>query len=114
MKHAGAQTLTQLEPLLLKLRAETFAEYKAAAEVASFAEDKMSCGRWPAEGALARSLAEFDELLPQGAATSNNHCSISSNPSGVPPWAISGLRRRSCCPTSASTASRANCNQPSG
>ncbi len=57
---------------LVPMRAETFARYKAA-EVASFAEDNVSCGRWLAEGALARSLAEFDELLPQGAATPHNH-----------------------------------------
>jgi ribosomal protein S18 acetylase RimI-like enzyme len=56
---------------LVPMGADTFAEYKAA-EVASFAEDNVSCGRWPAEGALARSLAEFEDLLPQGAATPNN------------------------------------------
>lgn len=54
------------------MRPEAFAQYKAA-EVASFAEDNVACGRWPAEGAHERSLQEFDELLPAGLATPNHH-----------------------------------------
>ena len=50
----------------------SFAAYKAA-EVASFAEEGVSSGRWLAEGATERSLAEFDELLPQGLATPDNY-----------------------------------------
>src|SRR5690242_15890492 len=54
------------------MRPESFAAYKAA-EVAAFAEDNVACGRWPAEGAHERSLKEFDELLPAGLATPDNH-----------------------------------------
>lgn len=54
------------------MQADAFAAYKAA-EVAEFAADNVRCGRWPAECALGRSLAEFDELLPQGLATPQHH-----------------------------------------
>lgn len=49
-----------------------FAAY-GESEIASFAEENVACGRWPAEGALARSRAEFAELLPQGLATPGHH-----------------------------------------
>ena len=49
-----------------------FAAYRES-EIASFAEENVSCGRWPAEGALERSRAEFVELLPQGLDTPDNH-----------------------------------------
>ncbi|TDM04969.1 MAG: N-acetyltransferase [Ideonella sp. MAG2] len=49
-----------------------FSDYRLA-EAASFADESVACGRWPSEGALARSIAEFDELLPQGLATPKNY-----------------------------------------
>ncbi len=54
------------------MRAETFPAYVQAA-VAGYAEDNVRCGRWPEQGALDRSLAEFQSLLPQGLATPDNH-----------------------------------------
>jgi len=59
-------------PLLHPMNSRAFLAYKAA-EAASFAEENVSCGRWPSEGALERSLAEFDELLPQGLTTPKNY-----------------------------------------
>ena len=44
-----------------------------AASVAHYAEDNIASGRWPAQGAHARSRSEWDSLLPQGLATPNNH-----------------------------------------
>ena len=41
--------------------------------VAGYAEDNVAAGRWPAEGAQARSQADFDSLLPQGLATPDQH-----------------------------------------
>ncbi len=54
------------------MRRESFAPYMQAS-VAAYAEDNVACGRWPQEGALARSLAEFESLLPQGLDTPDNH-----------------------------------------
>jgi ribosomal protein S18 acetylase RimI-like enzyme len=48
-----------------------FPAYLEAA-VAGYAENNVSAGRWPAVGALARSRAEFDRMLPQGLATPDN------------------------------------------
>jgi ribosomal protein S18 acetylase RimI-like enzyme len=59
-------------PLLRPMNSKAFLAYKAS-EAASFAKENVSCGRWPSEGALERSLAEFDELLPQGLATPKNY-----------------------------------------
>lgn len=44
-----------------------------ATSVAEYAADNVACGRWPAEGALARSQADFDSLLPLGLATPDHH-----------------------------------------
>ena len=41
--------------------------------VEDYAHDNIIAGRWPEAGALARSRAEFDALLPQGLATPDNH-----------------------------------------
>ncbi len=59
-------------PPLRPMNLQAFLTYKAA-EVASFAEENVSCGRWLSEGALERSQEEFDELLPQGLATPKNY-----------------------------------------
>ena len=57
--------------VLRPMNPNTFVAYKTA-EVASFAEENVASGRWPVEGALQRSLAEFDELLPEGLSTAEN------------------------------------------
>ena len=42
-------------------------------EIAAYAEDNIVAGRWPREGALDRSRAEFESLLPHGLATPEHH-----------------------------------------
>lgn len=54
------------------MRPEVYAAVMPRA-IAAYAEDNVAAGRWPAEGALARSQADFDALLPQGQATPDNH-----------------------------------------
>jgi ribosomal protein S18 acetylase RimI-like enzyme len=54
------------------MRPEVFAEYLISS-VAGYAEGNVSSGRWPADGAVARSRIEFQELLPQGLATPDHH-----------------------------------------
>lgn len=56
---------------LVPMRQDAFAAYLDSA-VAGYAEDNVASGRWPAEGALARSRADFEESLPQGLATPDN------------------------------------------
>jgi ribosomal protein S18 acetylase RimI-like enzyme len=58
--------------LLCAMSPETFESYKRSS-AAGYAEDNVAAGRWPAEGAFERSLAEFGALLPQGLATPGNH-----------------------------------------
>ena len=54
------------------MSAETFVHYQAAA-VAGYAEDNVVSGRWPAEGAIERSQADFAASLPQGLQTPDNY-----------------------------------------
>lgn len=54
------------------MSAEAYAPYLEAA-ILGYAEDNVASGRWPEEGALARSQADFDSLLPQGTETPNNY-----------------------------------------
>ncbi len=51
---------------------DSFARYRHAA-VRNYAEDNIACGRWPAEGALQRSIEDFAESLPQGLDTPDNY-----------------------------------------
>lgn len=51
--------------VLIPMSAETFVHYQAAA-VAGYAKENVNSGRWPEEGAVARSQAAFAESLPQG------------------------------------------------
>lgn len=50
----------------------TFAQYAENA-ISAYAQDNIVSGRWPKDGALERSRADFYELLPQGLATPNQH-----------------------------------------
>ncbi len=50
------------------MNAESFGPYLRNA-VAEYAADNVAAGRWPEAGALQRSAADFDALLPQGVAT---------------------------------------------
>ena len=54
------------------MRRESFAPYLQASAT-GYAEDNVACGRWSPQDALARSLAEFESLLPQGLDTPDNH-----------------------------------------
>ncbi len=54
------------------MRAEVYEAYLQAA-VAGYAQDNVDAGRWPSEGALARSQADFQDSLPQGLATPGNY-----------------------------------------
>lgn len=58
--------------ILSPMRPEAYGAYLQSA-VAGYAEDNVAVGRWPSEGALERSLADFTESLPLGLATPKNH-----------------------------------------
>ena len=58
--------------LLVPMHAETYAAYKAA-EVAAYADEKVKAGMWAKEGALERSLAEIESLLPLGLETPDHY-----------------------------------------
>ena len=49
----------------------TYAEWRGAT-VAEYAREKVEAGNWPAEGAMARSEADFAALLPDGRATAGH------------------------------------------
>jgi ribosomal protein S18 acetylase RimI-like enzyme len=53
---------------LVPMQQDAFDEYLAAA-VAGYADDNVTSGLWPAEGALARSRADLEASLPRGLAT---------------------------------------------
>lgn len=50
----------------------SFANYRETA-VRGYAEDNVASGRWPEEGALQRSYADFDGSLPLGLDTPDNY-----------------------------------------
>jgi ribosomal protein S18 acetylase RimI-like enzyme len=54
------------------MRQEVYPAYLQSS-VAGYADDNVAAGRWPAQGCVERSLAEFESLLPQGLATPNHH-----------------------------------------
>lgn len=53
------------------MTAESFTAYVEAA-ITSYAEDNVAAGRWPPVGAVERSRAEFETLLPHGLDTPDN------------------------------------------
>ena len=57
---------------LIPMSAEKFVHYQVAA-VAGYAEDNVASGRWPEEGAIERSQADFAASLPQGLQTPDNY-----------------------------------------
>ena len=54
------------------MRAESYTAYVEAA-IAGYAQDNVAAGRWPEVGALERSRANFESLLPQGLATPEHY-----------------------------------------
>ena len=57
---------------LTTMRPETYVTWRDA-EIVAYADDKVAAGSWLREGALERSRAEFERLLPQGLATVGHH-----------------------------------------
>ena len=57
---------------LVPMPSASFAAYRERA-VKAYAEDNVASGRWPAEGATQRSQEDFDESLPLGLGTPDNH-----------------------------------------
>jgi ribosomal protein S18 acetylase RimI-like enzyme len=58
--------------MLSPMRAEAFAPYFDAA-IVGYAEDNVLSGRWPEDGAIERSRADFEGSLPQGLETPDNY-----------------------------------------
>ena len=58
--------------VLSPMRTEAFAPYFDAA-IVGYAEDNVLSGRWPADGAIERSRADFQSSLPRGLETPDNH-----------------------------------------
>lgn len=52
------------------------------ATVVEYAQEKVEAGNWPAEGALARSEADFATLLPDGRATTGHELRSMVNEDG--------------------------------
>ena len=60
--------MTALQPM----PPTSFEAYRLAS-ARGYASDNVSSGRWPSESALDRALQDFDQSLPQGLATPDNH-----------------------------------------
>lgn len=58
--------------VLAPMRPEVYATYLEAS-VAGYAEDNTASGRWPREGAVERSRANYLDLPPQWLATPDNY-----------------------------------------
>jgi len=58
--------------VLTPMRPEAFEAYQQSSS-AAYAVDKVAAGSWPAEGAVARALADLRNSLPQGPATPDKH-----------------------------------------
>lgn len=63
---------TNAMTVLAPMRPEVYDAYREAA-IAGYTEDNVASGRWPREGALERSRANFESLLPQGLATPDHY-----------------------------------------
>jgi ribosomal protein S18 acetylase RimI-like enzyme len=59
----------------MSLRAMSLPEYERwlEATIPAYAADKVASGQWSQAESLARSKKEYDELLPQGRGTADNH-----------------------------------------
>lgn len=72
-----------MTPTLRRMTEDEFAAW-VAVSVPAYADDKVAAGQWPAADALALSRKEFDELLPQGLATPENHFFTIVDAAGAP------------------------------
>lgn len=50
----------------------SFDAYRLAS-ARGYADDNVASGRWPMQGAFERALEDFDQSLPQGLSTPDNH-----------------------------------------
>ena len=77
----------------------SFNAYRLAS-ARGYADDNVASGRWPADAAFERALENFDQDLPQGLGTTNNHIyeiwdTVLDKPVGVIWFAVvekSGIR----------------------
>lgn len=60
--------MTDISPPLARMGDAWFRDFVAAA-IESYAQENITAGRWPAEGARERARQAFAGLLPQGTAT---------------------------------------------
>ena len=58
--------------VLSPMRPEAYGPYMEAA-ILDYAGDNVASGRWPREGAVERSRADFESSLPQGLATPDHY-----------------------------------------
>jgi ribosomal protein S18 acetylase RimI-like enzyme len=68
----GAIDNRLMSTVLRPMTEDAFVRFRENA-VVRYAEENVAAGRWPAEGALARSAEAYERLLPQGLATPNQH-----------------------------------------
>jgi ribosomal protein S18 acetylase RimI-like enzyme len=68
---------------LVPLPAEAYERFHTIS-VTEYAEENVASGRWAAVGALERSRASFDALLPQGLATPQQHVFEVRDEAGTP------------------------------
>ena len=68
VRHMEEVVVVQLVPM----SAAAYGDYVEAA-VTGYADENVASGRWPQDGALARSRADLEESLPQGLDTPGNH-----------------------------------------
>lgn len=57
---------------LIPMQQDAFKHFMDTA-IIGYAEDNVSSGRWPADGAVERSRADYEESLPQGLSTPDNY-----------------------------------------
>ncbi len=68
-------------PILVPMTEVEFSQFKINS-IAGYADQNVRSGRWPSEGALQRSAAEYEKLLPQGLATPDHHIFAVHAPEG--------------------------------
>jgi ribosomal protein S18 acetylase RimI-like enzyme len=71
--------MTNCQSVLVPMTQDEFHAW-AAEKIPAYANDKVASGQWPAAEALELSRKSFDDLLPEGLATSGNHLFTIRNP----------------------------------
>jgi len=65
--------------VLVPMTSADFQAFKTAS-VARYAQDQIAGGHWPADGAVASALTEFERLLPRGLDTPSHHLAHITDP----------------------------------